>query len=63
MEKKSQKRFVLIHGLCHGAWTWYKVKPHLEAAGHSVTTVRLQVTASPQWIWLLYQLSLVEVRF
>ncbi|KAJ4872255.1 Methylesterase 4 [Raphanus sativus] len=37
----KQKRFVLIHGLCHGAWTWYKVKPQLEAAGHCVTAVDL----------------------
>lgn len=34
-------RFVLVHGVCHGAWTWYKVKPLLEAAGHSVTAVDL----------------------
>ncbi|KAJ0233275.1 hypothetical protein HA466_0284790 [Hirschfeldia incana] len=37
----KQKRFVLIHGLCHGAWTWYKVKPELEAAGYCVTAVDL----------------------
>lgn len=34
-------RLVLVHGVCHGAWTWYKVKPLLEAAGHSVTAVDL----------------------
>ncbi|KAF8112015.1 hypothetical protein N665_0069s0041 [Sinapis alba] len=33
--------FVLVHGVCHGAWTWYKVKPLLEAAGHSVIAVDL----------------------
>lgn len=38
---KNQKRFVLVHGVCHGAWCWYKVKPHLEAAGHTVTAVDL----------------------
>ncbi|ESQ46301.1 hypothetical protein EUTSA_v10000698mg [Eutrema salsugineum] len=39
--EKNQKRFVLVHGLCHGAWTWYKVKTQLEAAGHCVIAVDL----------------------
>ncbi|ESQ47002.1 hypothetical protein EUTSA_v10027888mg [Eutrema salsugineum] len=38
---KNKKRFVLIHGVCHGAWTWYKVKPVLEAAGHIVSALDL----------------------
>ncbi|VAH54309.1 unnamed protein product [Triticum turgidum subsp. durum] len=29
--------FVLIHGVCHGAWSWYRVSTALEAAGHRVT--------------------------
>ncbi|MGE0484447.1 MAG: alpha/beta fold hydrolase [Gammaproteobacteria bacterium] len=29
-------RIVLIHGSWHGAWCWYKVKPRLEALGHTV---------------------------
>ncbi|XP_038697375.1 putative methylesterase 19 [Tripterygium wilfordii] len=33
--------FVLVHGACHGAWSWYKVKPQLEAAGHRVTAFDL----------------------
>ncbi|XP_010417103.1 PREDICTED: methylesterase 7-like [Camelina sativa] len=41
MDKKNQKRFVLVHGICHGAWCWHKVKPQLEAAGHCVTAVDL----------------------
>ncbi|CAA7033189.1 unnamed protein product [Microthlaspi erraticum] len=41
MEKENQKRFVFVHGLCHGAWTWYKVKAQLEMAGHCVTAVDL----------------------
>ncbi|CAH2061347.1 unnamed protein product [Thlaspi arvense] len=41
MENEKKKRFVLIHGLCHGAWCWYKVKTQLEAAGHCVTAVDL----------------------
>lgn len=35
------KQFVLVHGGCHGAWCWYKVKPVLEASGHRVTVVEL----------------------
>ncbi|WZY89535.1 hypothetical protein YC2023_046270 [Brassica napus] len=48
-KEKNQKRFVLVHGLCHGMWTCYKVKAQLEAASR-----RLQVTTFPfpQWIWL-----------
>ncbi|CAH8263245.1 unnamed protein product [Arabidopsis lyrata] len=41
MENNNQKRFVLVHGVCHGAWTWDKVKTQLEAAGHCVTAVDL----------------------
>lgn len=33
----EQKHFVLVHGACHGAWCWFKIKPLLEAAGHRVT--------------------------
>ncbi|XP_043708941.1 methylesterase 1-like [Telopea speciosissima] len=33
--------FVLVHGACHGAWCWYKVKPVLESAGHRVTAIDL----------------------
>src|ERR1044072_2398900 len=38
----SQKQhFVLVHGLSHGAWCWYKLKPLLESAGHKVTALDL----------------------
>ncbi|OMO56783.1 hypothetical protein CCACVL1_26298 [Corchorus capsularis] len=40
-EEKKQKHFVLVHGLCHGAWCWYKLKPRLESAGHRVTVLNL----------------------
>ncbi|XVF61894.1 hypothetical protein PTKIN_Ptkin08bG0171200 [Pterospermum kingtungense] len=40
-ENKNQKHFVLVHGLCHGAWNWYKLKPQLESAGHRVTVLDL----------------------
>ena len=38
---KNRKHFVLVHGACHGAWSWYKVKPMLESAGHKVTALDL----------------------
>jgi pimeloyl-ACP methyl ester carboxylesterase len=30
--------FVLLHGMCHGAWCWSRVTPLLRAAGHQVFT-------------------------
>ncbi|KAJ4965403.1 hypothetical protein NE237_017252 [Protea cynaroides] len=33
--------FVLVHGVCHGGWCWYKVTPLLESAGHRVTALDL----------------------
>uniref|UniRef100_UPI002FE4FB55 (S)-hydroxynitrile lyase n=1 Tax=Hevea brasiliensis TaxID=3981 RepID=UPI002FE4FB55 len=33
--------FVLVHGACHGAWSWHKLKPLLEALGHKVTALDL----------------------
>ena len=33
--------FVLVHGLGHGAWCWYKVIPLLQMAGHTVTAIDL----------------------
>ena len=38
---KVKKHFVLVHGACHGAWSWYKLKPRLESAGHRVTALDL----------------------
>ena len=28
--------FVLVHGAWHGAWTWYRIIPRLDRAGHRV---------------------------
>ncbi|CAN7136797.1 unnamed protein product [Brassica rapa subsp. narinosa] len=41
---ENQKRFVLVHGICHGAWSWYKVKTLLEAAGHCVSAIDLSAS-------------------
>ena len=35
----QRHHFVLIHGVCHGAWCWYRVATALEAAGHRVTAL------------------------
>ncbi|TVU34675.1 hypothetical protein EJB05_16520, partial [Eragrostis curvula] len=37
--ERQQHHFVLVHGLCHGAWCWYKVATMLESAGHRVTAL------------------------
>lgn len=38
---KTQAHFVLVHGACHGAWCWYKLKPRLESDGQRVTVLDL----------------------
>lgn len=35
-ERPRSHRFVLVHGVCHGAWSWYKVATALRSAGHRV---------------------------
>nr|NP_001275858.1 ethylene-induced esterase [Citrus sinensis]AAK58599.1 ethylene-induced esterase [Citrus sinensis] len=37
----EEKHFVLVHGVNHGAWCWYKLKARLVAGGHRVTAVDL----------------------
>ncbi|XP_074571649.1 methylesterase 1-like [Curcuma longa] len=32
---------VLVHGACHGAWSWYKLISLLRSAGHRVTALDL----------------------
>ena len=43
MESGKQQRqhhhFVLVHGVCHDAWSWYKVATALSSAGHRVTAL------------------------
>ncbi|KAF3794350.1 Methylesterase 17 [Nymphaea thermarum] len=39
--RRRTHHFVLVHGVGHGAWCWYKVRTLLQAAGHSVTCVDL----------------------
>ncbi|XP_037415619.1 probable esterase PIR7A [Triticum dicoccoides] len=35
-ERPRGHRFVLVHGVCHGAWSWYRVVTALRSAGHRV---------------------------
>ncbi|CAK9315829.1 unnamed protein product [Citrullus colocynthis] len=35
----SKSQFVLVHGACLGAWSWYKVTTLLRTAGHNVTAL------------------------
>ncbi|KAE8703783.1 Methylesterase 2 [Hibiscus syriacus] len=41
---QKQKHFVLVHGLCHGAWNWFKLKPQLESSGRRVTVLDLSAS-------------------
>ncbi|KAK9036309.1 hypothetical protein V6N11_078315 [Hibiscus sabdariffa] len=50
--------FVLVHGMCHGAWCWYKVVPLLKSAGHHVTPLDLGAAGiSPKQISELDSIS------
>ncbi|XP_027769907.1 salicylic acid-binding protein 2-like [Solanum pennellii] len=38
---KASKHFVLVHGACHGAWSWYKIVALIRSSGHNVTALDL----------------------
>ncbi|XP_010315273.1 methyl jasmonate esterase 1-like isoform X1 [Solanum lycopersicum] len=38
---KTHKHFVLVHGACHGAWSWYKIMASIKTSGHNVTALDL----------------------
>ncbi|KAL6839903.1 hypothetical protein ACP4OV_029713 [Aristida adscensionis] len=40
------KHFILVHGLCHGAWCWYKVVTALRRAGHRATALDLAASGA-----------------
>ncbi|WVZ25246.1 hypothetical protein V8G54_003790 [Vigna mungo] len=42
----ENKHFVLVHGACHGAWCWYKLKPLLESSGHKVSVLDLAASGT-----------------
>ncbi|KAL6270293.1 hypothetical protein ACE6H2_027204 [Prunus campanulata] len=37
----SKKHFVLVHGSCFGAWSWYKLVTLMKSSGHNVTALDL----------------------
>ncbi|KAM3315726.1 hypothetical protein ACQJBY_034072 [Aegilops geniculata] len=37
-DQASSKHFVLVHGVCVGGWTWFKVATRHRDAGHRVST-------------------------
>ncbi|XP_058081409.1 methyl jasmonate esterase 1-like isoform X2 [Magnolia sinica] len=41
MKADSNTHFVLVHGGCHGAWSWFKLSTLLTSAGHQVTAIDL----------------------
>ncbi|WP_243057096.1 alpha/beta fold hydrolase [Nocardioides sp. SR21] len=44
--------FVLVHGAFRGGWSWDRVRPLLEAAGHEVRTPTLSGTATGLEVWV-----------
>ncbi|XP_076954425.1 methylesterase 10-like [Bidens hawaiensis] len=47
----SKKHLVRVHGLCHGAWCWYKVMTYLRSTGHQVSAVDLGGSGvHPSWL-------------
>ncbi|KAK1301000.1 Salicylic acid-binding protein 2 [Acorus calamus] len=42
--KQPNHHFVLVHGLGHGAWCWYKLTTLLRSAGHRATTIDLSAS-------------------
>ncbi|XP_027096256.1 methylesterase 10-like [Coffea arabica] len=41
MERSTKNHFVLVHGICHGGWSWCKLVTLLKLAGHQVTALDL----------------------
>ncbi|MED6123739.1 hypothetical protein PIB30_052174 [Stylosanthes scabra] len=39
--QNGKHHFVLVHGACHGAWSWYKVTTLLKSWGHNVSAIDL----------------------
>ena len=47
-EASNSNHFVLVHGSCHGAWSWYKVMGVLKSWGHKVTALDLAASGVNQ---------------
>ncbi|CAA2975887.1 Hypothetical predicted protein [Olea europaea subsp. europaea] len=44
MGDNQKQHLVLIHGICHGAWCWYKLQPLLEDAGYRVSNLDMSAS-------------------
>ncbi|EEC79085.1 hypothetical protein OsI_19694 [Oryza sativa Indica Group] len=44
--RRDQHHFVLVHGLCHGAWCWYKAAAALRRAGHRATALDMAASGA-----------------
>ncbi|KAJ7959948.1 Methylesterase 17 [Quillaja saponaria] len=42
LRKPDDHHFVLVHGVGHGAWCWYKIQYLMEASGYKVTSLDLK---------------------
>jgi pimeloyl-ACP methyl ester carboxylesterase len=45
IEAPSMASFVLVHGICHGAWCWEDTCAALDARGHRPVAVDLELTS------------------
>lgn len=58
---QPSKHFVLVHGACHGAWSWYKLVALLRSAGHNVTALDLAASGiNPKQV---YNVKLISDYF
>jgi alpha-beta hydrolase superfamily lysophospholipase len=54
----SKKHFVLVHGSCHGAWSWYKIVTLIRSSGHKATALDLAASGvDPQQANDLHSIS------
>ncbi|KAJ4716381.1 salicylic acid-binding protein 2-like [Melia azedarach] len=57
-ELLSTKHFVLVHGSCHGAWSWFKLVALIKSSGHNVTAIDLAASGvEPQQVSNLKSIS------
>lgn len=47
-EGKRKRHFILVHGACHGGWSWYKLTTLLTSAGHPVSAIDLTASGVDQ---------------
>ncbi|XP_022858350.1 salicylic acid-binding protein 2-like [Olea europaea var. sylvestris] len=44
MGDNQKRHLVLVHGICHGAWCWYKLQTLLEDAGYRVSNLDMSAS-------------------